>query len=266
VNLSKFIKEVLNAPYYRTRPHEVIRYAYAKWVYQKHRIEDPLDFLQQLGIDPKIAMDGYSRWRPMLEDACQKIKDRSGLQGGISMEDGTVLYGITRAIRPRNIIETGVAAGMSTSFISAALLENGTGHLTSIELPVDQAQAGQWDGCHFAWPELGVGWAIPQSIKEGIAQRHTLVPEDVCTALPRILSGMASLDFFFHDDLHVPSHMRWEYDLVYPKLSPGGFILSDDADYGWVGFCRSQGLPDSSFNNIQRLTAAQKPVASRPAA
>jgi len=264
VDLAKFAREIINAPYYRTRPHEVVRYAYAKWVYEKHKMDDPIEFLRQLGVDPKAAMDGFPKWKPMLNDARLRIQDRSGLQGGISMEDGTVLYGITRAMRPKNVIETGVAAGMSTSCISAALLENGTGELISIELPVDQAHAGQWDGCHFAWPESGVGWAIPELIKTGIANRHTLVLEDVRTALPRILAGMSSLDFFFHDDLHVPSHMRWEYDLVYPKLSPGGFLLSDDADYGWVGFCRSLGLPDSSMKNIQRLTGLRKPLTAVP--
>ena len=259
--LGKFINEVVHAPYYRSRPHEVVRYAYAKWLYKQHRIEDPLEFLRHLGVDTHAAMDGFERWRPMLTDAFNRINDRAGLQGRCSMEDGVVLYGIVRFMRPRNIIETGTAAGMSTSFISAALLENGTGELISIDVAPDQATVLKSDGGQFAWPADGVGWGIPQEIKDRMVGRHTLVLEDVRTSLPRILQGMKSLDIFIHDDLHIPPHMRWEYELVYPKLTPGGFLLSDDSDIGWIGFCRQLGLPDSSFNNIQRMTGLRKPLA-----
>jgi hypothetical protein len=46
-----------------------------------------------------------------------------------------VLYVATRALKPSNIVETGVAAGLSSACILAALEKNGQGRLYSIDLP-----------------------------------------------------------------------------------------------------------------------------------
>ena len=54
-------------------------------------------------------------------------------------------YVICRALRPRNVVETGVGSGVTTSFILQALAANGEGHLWSIDLPPIGAEqfAGQ---------------------------------------------------------------------------------------------------------------------------
>ncbi|MFY9528530.1 MAG: class I SAM-dependent methyltransferase [Candidatus Acidiferrales bacterium] len=188
-----------------------------------------------------------------------KVRAASGQHGGVSLEDGRLLYGIVRALQPEYVIETGVAAGVSNAFLSAALLENDHGQLFSVELPPSECQ-GQLhrDGLEFAWPERGVGWAVPTEIRSKIGKRNELILGDVKKVLPALVQRLPRLDVFFHDDLHTPEHMKWEYDLVWPCLAPGGMLISDDANYGWLRFCRERGLRRFRAVNLQRLTAARK--------
>jgi predicted O-methyltransferase YrrM len=217
--------------------------------------------LSGLGIPTELAFDGFTKWSGPLSKALTDVTARSGHQGGISLEDGKVLYGTTRALRPQYVIETGVAAGISTSFISAALIENGAGSLWSIELPpAESASRTHSDGGVFAWPESGVGWAVPPEIRTQMNGRHTLILEDARTALPKLVRDLPKIDLFFHDDLHTPDHMLWEYRMVWPRLGANGVMLSDDANFGWVRFC-SEHRPDLKARrgvNMQRLTAARK--------
>lgn len=168
-----------------------------------------------MGIDAAHALQGFARWRPNLECAVSSVQQEKDGQGGISLEDGLILYGLTRALRPEFVIETGVAAGVSTSFFGAALIDNNHGTLFSIELPTAETSSRVCpDGSRYVWQELGVGWAIPANIKAGLADRHHLVLQDVRRALPDLLRRIPKLDIFFHDDLHTPDHMLWEYELV----------------------------------------------------
>jgi len=265
VNLLAHINEVWTVPCYRRSVMETFRYTYAKCKFALGRVYRPEDFLRGLGISPPQALNGYERWRPLLEEMVERVGRKlkqDGHQGGVSIEDGKVLYGIVRATRPEYIVETGVAAGVSNSFINAALIDNGHGMLYSIELPPAQSGAGMHDdGGVFAWPQTGVGWAVPLEIRSAVGSRNVIILEDVRTALPKILDRLPGIDLFFHDDLHTPDHMLWEYDTVWPHLRSNGLLLSDDANYGWIRFCRERRMKNRSFINMQRLTAAQKLVA-----
>jgi len=104
-----------------------------------------------------------------------------------------------------------------------------------------------------------VGWAIPKSIQAGLAHRHRLILRNACQALPDLLAQIPHIDIFFHDDLHTPDHMLWEYRLIWPHLRSGGVMVSDDANFGWVQFCKELGEEKKGFTNISRLTAMRKP-------
>jgi hypothetical protein len=71
-----------------------------------------------------------------------------------------------------------------------------------------------------------------------------------------LVRRLPRVDVFFHDDLHTPEHMKWEYDLVWSHLAPGGVLISDDDNYGWLRFCREKRLPRFRALNLQRLTVA----------
>jgi hypothetical protein len=259
MGLTKFAHEVSQASHYRRRPIAALRYAYAKWVFRRFRQASPLNFLLSLGIDVDLAFLGFSKWSSGLESVVSSVQNGNNGQGGISFEDGKILYGLVRALKPDYVIETGVAAGVSTSFFGAALIENGRGRLFSVELPPEVAgHRALADGSVYAWHEYGVGWAIPDEIKHALGDRHRLILQDVRTALPSLLNELPYVDIFFHDDLHTPDHMYWEYDAVWPTLSPRGVLISDDANHGWIKFCVERGLNETAFHNVDRLCALRK--------
>jgi hypothetical protein len=260
MGLTKFVREVMDAPHYRKKPGATLRYAYAKWVFHRFRQKDPRLFLAGVGIDVDEALDGFEQWRSRLERVVSTVRDASDGQGGISLEDGMVLYGLTRALGPEYVVETGVAAGVSTSFFGAALMDNGHGKLFSIELPPANHQRIRLeDGSIYAWQNHGLGWAMPEEIARSLGDLHELILQDVRTGLPELLRRIPHVDLFFHDDLHTPDHMLWEYALVWPKVRPGGVLVSDDVNHGWIKFCNRQGLNGLAFSNIDRLCALRKP-------
>lgn len=259
MNIPQYINEVARSPYYRSHPAQAVRLAYAKWEFSKHRAANPRQFLERLGINAEAAMDSFSRWERILDEMLLKVRTQQGQHGGVSREDGIILFALARAIQPKVVIETGIAAGVSTAFLGAALIENGYGRLYSIELPPKEVEyQRQADGALFDWPELGVAWAVPPPIREGLRGRHVMVLEDVRSALPRLLDELQTVDMFFHDDLHEPDHMLSQYELVWPYLRRGGSLVSDDVNNGWLVFARRHGVYGPALENLQRLSALRK--------
>src|ERR1700759_5067673 len=52
----------------------------------------------------------------------------------VSRAGGQLLYALTRAIRPPTVVEFGTSFGISTIFLAAAVIDNGTGQVISTEL------------------------------------------------------------------------------------------------------------------------------------
>lgn len=259
-NPRKIVSELVNAPCYRSSPLASVQNLYARWLFSRSRKETPAEFLSELGVNPATALSGFDRWQSALQAALEKVSTKRDGQGGVSLKDGMILFGLVRALQPEFVVETGIAAGISTSFLAAALIENGHGHLHSIELPVTpNDDLSMSDGSRYAWQEHGVGWAIPEGIRRSLDGNHSIVLCDVRQALPQILARLPRVDLFFHDDLHTPDHMLWEYELVWRHLAPGGVLLSDDSNYGWIEFCRRQRL-GNQFKNVDRLCGVRKPL------
>jgi predicted O-methyltransferase YrrM len=219
--------------------------------------------LSTLGVDPADSMRGYENWRSVLELAMEKVRHASGQQGAVSAEDGMLLFGLARALQPEVVIETGIAAGISSSFLGAALAENGHGTLYSIELPTTRNVPHSCaDGVEYGWSVWGPGWAIPPKIRQALGERHVFLFGDVRDELPRLLGEIGQVDMFFHDDLHLPDHVSWEFQSVWPRIRPGGVLAADDVDFGWIKFVRQNKLPEASLVNLDRLAAVRKPKAA----
>lgn len=138
---------------------------------------------------------------------------------------GRLLYGLTRAVKPQIVVETGVAHGVSTAFILQALRENGAGRLHSIDLPPLAVDADRF-----------VGTLVPEDIRD----RWTLHRGSVQRLLPRVLRSVGHVGLFVHDSLHTYAHMMWELQSVTPFLEAGAAVVMDDvhrnAAFGdWVG-------------------------------
>lgn len=261
MNRLRYLFTEANAPYYRSRPLEIIRLVYAKLRLSSNHLATPEDFLSHHQIDPSAALEGFDRWRPLLEEARSQVSSASGHQGGIGPGDSVILYAVTRFLRPDVVVETGVGPGLSTSSILAGLIENSKGHLFSIELPIPTrvARRQDEDGASFAWQERGVGWAIPEAIKNEGKSHHTLLLKDVRDALPELIKGIDTFDMFIHDDLHTPDHMDWEYELVWPHLKDGGLLVSDDVNWAWLAFAARKGIEKGLYlANLQRLAMIKK--------
>lgn len=124
-------------------------------------------------------------------------------------------YAAVRALAPDFIVETGVANGVSSSYLLLAIQKNGHGQLHSIGL-ADPAYL----------PEgKELGWFVPKWLR-GAWHVHV---GDAREILPSVLSQLGKIRIFIHDSLHTYDHMTWEFECAYPHLSPGGLLLSDDA-------------------------------------
>jgi|SRR5271170_419470 len=126
-------------------------------------------------------------------------------------------YAAVRAFRPTIVVETGVANGVSSAYLLLALQANDRGTLYSVGLNDPQyLPAGK-----------SLGWIVPRELQS----RWKLLVGDSRAILPGLLGEINSTDIFIHDSLHTYEHMLWEYRVAYPKLSPGGLLISDDAKW-----------------------------------
>lgn len=162
--------------------------------------------------------------------------------GGISLVQGRIYYAITRHLRPQRVVETGVAAGVSSAFLLHALHENRFGSLVSIDLP-NQRQPhpyrGDPTGPVATVPDgLSPGWVVPSNLTE----RWKLVIGDSRKALPSVVEE-GPIGLFVHDSLHTQELVRFELDLMCAS-NPNATFLVDDADLNsaFSDFCRERRL------------------------
>ncbi len=136
------------------------------------------------------------------------------------------LYLLVRGSAPGRVVETGVNRGRSTTAILRALAHNGSGHLTSIDLPTNDPSGrvnsdGRADLAHV--PPGLTGCEIPEYLRP----RWTLILGDAREELPKL----EGYDFFFHDSDHSYEHQRWEYWTATYNLTKGGILASDDINW-----------------------------------
>ncbi|MBI3999920.1 MAG: class I SAM-dependent methyltransferase [Candidatus Omnitrophica bacterium] len=145
------------------------------------------------------------------------------------------LGSLIRLMKPEVVVETGVAHGSSSAVILEALYENGRGTLYSIDLPVFKGQDGKlkpWlRGYSFKAEDVStvrdldqVGWLVPSDLRD----QWKLVLGDSLTELPKLLPTLPEVNLFLHDSLHHYEHMTQEFELIWPCLTNGGFLLADD--------------------------------------
>jgi hypothetical protein len=123
------------------------------------------------------------------------------------------IYRIVRRFRPEVVVETGVARGATSFVILSAFRQNSTGRLYSIDLPPERPDLRS---LHTS--------AVPHDLRD----RWDLRLGSSRRLLPALLEELVTVDVFIHDSAHTQRNMRWEYELAWPHLRPGGFLLSDD--------------------------------------
>lgn len=123
------------------------------------------------------------------------------------------VWTLALALRPSRVVETGVARGIVTRFLLDALERSGQGLLWSIDLPPVSN----------AWHEHAAA-AVPLAKRE----RWTYLRGSSRRRLPGLLAELGTIDLFVHDSLHTARNMRFELELAWAHLAPGGAIVADD--------------------------------------
>ena len=122
-------------------------------------------------------------------------------------------YALCRALRPTAVLETGVAYGVSSSFLTQALELNGEGHLHSVDREPVRASV---DGY--------IGALVPKQLRS----RWTLHRGTSRRLLPGLLPQLDGLALFIHDSQHTYRNVSWELRAVTPHLVLPAAIVVDD--------------------------------------
>jgi predicted O-methyltransferase YrrM len=136
------------------------------------------------------------------------------------------IWCLMRHVRPRQVVETGVAHGLTSRIALEALERNGAGHLSSIDRPPFDPTMRE-----------RVGLAVPQELRG----RWKLIAGSSRRCLPGLLARTGPIDLFIHDSLHTERNVRFELDHAWAALRPGGAMIIDDIDTngGFAAFCRA---------------------------
>lgn len=200
-------------------------------------------YLHQRSVLSRLGLTGKTRRRYMVD-----LIDRDGLpqrlraigerthhapllmySGGETIgTQNEFLYLLVRHFRPRIIVETGVAAGFSTAYILQGLQDNEEGTLHSVDLPTrNPAGRINLDGVREA-VHVDSGDATGEVIPKELRNRWRLHLGESSSVLPRLMTDLSAIDMFWHDSEHSYANMTMEYRVAWPRLVPGGFLLSDD--------------------------------------
>jgi len=153
--------------------------------------------------------------------------ESNGIQAGPqsfgSWNDGDAglvraIWCLVRHLKPNEVVETGVAHGVTSRFVLEAMARNGRGHLWSIDLPPIEREMQKAIGV-----AVGGRFAGRWSYLKGTSRRR----------LPRLLAELREVDIFIHDSLHSERNVRFELDHAWPVLRPGGALVVDDIDANW---------------------------------
>ena len=131
----------------------------------------------------------------------------------INSDSRKFLYHFCRASKPEKIVETGVAYGISSTYILKALEDNKFGILYSI------------DSVFRPWQKVEmIGSIIPNELRN----RWKLILGKSTEKLTSLLNELNGIDIFIHDSSHTYENMMFEFDIAFKKIHKNGIIISDD--------------------------------------
>ena len=151
---------------------------------------------------------------------------RTEMGGGADVD---LLYNLTLHLKPKSVLETGIAYGWSSLAILLALAINKAGYLYSTDMP---------------YPKRGnephVGCVVPDNLKSN----WKCWPEPDKYAIPRILRETDSLDLVHYDSDKSFRGRMWAYRLLWKNITEKGVLISDDIDdnVAFKEFCEELGV------------------------
>ncbi len=133
------------------------------------------------------------------------------LRGGA---DYPLLYFLTRYLSPKNVLETGVAAGFSSYAILLALQKNGEGTLYSSDFPYFRIKD----------PEKYIGIVVEKNLRKN----WNLFIEGDANNLPKIFKTVKKIDIFSYDSDKSYSGRSKTLKKVSKFLTENSVIIMDD--------------------------------------
>jgi predicted O-methyltransferase YrrM len=148
----------------------------------------------------------------------QKLADEYGEPGGqrtpavvrSSSRSGDLYAWLARARRPATTVEFGAAFGVSGMYFTAGLEAAGAGHLYSFEINREWAD-------------------IAERNIRSVSNRVTLTRGAFEDCVTDVLT--APIDIAFVDAIHQYDFVMRQFDILEPRMAPGGIILFDDIDF-----------------------------------
>ncbi|MEI8261966.1 MAG: class I SAM-dependent methyltransferase, partial [Actinomycetes bacterium] len=113
-------------------------------------------------------------------------------------------YAVVRAMTPEHVVETGTDKGLGSLVIAAALLRNGKGLLTTMDINPDS------------------GFLISDAFSDVIRIQRG----DSISLLSQLTEPV---DLFIHDSDHSAAHEAAEFRAVASHLAPSAIVLSDNS-------------------------------------
>lgn len=148
------------------------------------------------------------------------------VMGAISQALAMALYRAVLRERPGVVVEIGMAQGVSTIAILAALRQTG-GRLISIDPYMHSLKPGE------PWPE-GMAAALYAVQRGGYADIHQHIHAKSCDALPRLLTeNKDQVQMGYIDGAHDFANCFVDHFYLDQLLTIGGVLAFNDA--GWLG-------------------------------
>jgi len=174
-------------------------------IYPNHIIDDKTFVELENHIDSFINLKKELKY--------PSVENPYPIEFGLGKNVCRMLFYLVKCSQPDIIVETGVANGFSSSYMLLALDSLNKGKLISIDYLV------------MPWhTKEKVGQVIPETLRKW----HELIIGNSMIELEKLKTSKKQFDIFMHDSSHTYQHMMKEYQMAWPHLKIGGFLLSDD--------------------------------------
>lgn len=164
-----------------------------------------------------------------LESAYETARISKPLAWAVEANTSALLYCLVRTLKPKRVLETGIANGHSSYLLLSALSHNNSGGtLTSVDISRD------------------VGALVPEGLRQNWHRLFLDTDSPSLTYLLDLVEPLRPIDVFLHDGDHRFPGQLLDYATAAAILRPGGLVLSDDVHMttAWLVAAERNILPE----------------------
>lgn len=184
------------------------------------------DALKSLKADYKLY-PRHSALRAHQAEAVRRLNRIEAKMGGGA--DIDLLFGVASIIKPRRVLETGVAWGWSTMALLLATHQILGSRVVSVDMPYVNKNLSDL-----------VGEAIPRELRG----HWTLIRRADREGIPKALRQLGEIDLAHYDSDKTTEGRLFAYPLIWKHLVAGGVLISDDVsdNDAFIRFSRRLGV------------------------